>query len=77
MKKLSNQNYIDILDYLNQLDKEFEFDEINLKIEIEKKHFQKIKKENTLKIFLTKYSLICKIQKKKFMKTFNLILKVF
>ena len=55
-EKLSNQNYIDILDYLNQLDKEFEFDEINLKIEIEKKHFQKIKKKNILKIFLTKYS---------------------
>ena len=50
-EKLSNQNYIEILDYLNQLDKEFEFDEINLKIEIEKKHFQKIKKEKYFENF--------------------------
>ena len=47
-EKLSNQNYIDILDYLNQLDKEFEFDEINLKIEIEKKTFSKNKKRKIL-----------------------------
>lgn len=50
-KKLTDQNYIDIFDYLYKLDKEFKFDEVNLKVEIEKKHFQEIKKEKYFENF--------------------------
>ena len=50
-KELNDQNYIDILDYLKKLDKDHKFEKINLKIEIEKNHFQEIKKKKYFENF--------------------------
>ena len=50
-KKLSNQNYIDIFDYLKKLDEDDKFKEIDLKIEIEKNYFQEIKKKKYFQNF--------------------------
>lgn len=50
-KKLDYQNYIDIFNYLNKLNKEHNFKKINLKIEIKKNYFQEIKKKGYFENF--------------------------
>ena len=74
-KKLIYQNYFDILNYLNSLDKEFKFDEINLKIEIEKKHFQEIKKERYFENFSHEIFIDLQVSKEKIYENFQSNLK--
>ena len=74
-KKLNNQNYIDILAYLNDLDKEFKFDEINLKIEIEKRYFLEIKKEKYFENFSHEIFIDLQNSKEKIYKNFQSNLK--